>query len=237
MLSGILGAQPFARFSDNLLTLDNAIVKRVIQLKNIDNGLLSKSYSLNSGGEEFLSSGSEDFYFEVDGKPLSGLNIWNLISVNTVDGESLGNGAIVVLEHPSLNIKISITYLLYPELPIIRKKIAFLNTGKHDIKLEALDIERLRFKHSGTGTHCWIMHDYARQKALSQFIGNWYDPVVVVHEVNRNRGIVLGNEAPGVMKRTTAFLKPELLTTGLTFPDQNFGFRKWLKPDKQWERV
>ena len=84
MLSGILGAQPFARFSDNLLTLDNGIVKRVIQLNNIDNGLLSKSYSLNSGGEEFLSSGSEDFYFEADGNSLSGLNKWNLVSVNTV---------------------------------------------------------------------------------------------------------------------------------------------------------
>jgi alpha-galactosidase len=234
-ISATLGAQSFSSFTNNVLTLDNGVVKRVVQLNDNDNGIVSRNYSLQNGGGDFLSPNSEDFYFEADGIPLTGLDKWNLVSVNQVEGEYLGNGAIVVLEHSSLDIKISITYMLYPELPVIRKKIAFLNTGDHDIKLEALDVERLKFKYSGTGTNCWIMHDYARQKALSQFVGNWYDPVVVVHEVRHSRGIVLGNEAPGVMKRTTAFLKPEMVTAGLTYPDQNFGFRKWLRPDKSWE--
>ena len=47
--------------------------------------------------------------------------------------------------------------------------------------------------------------------------------------------MVLGNEAPGVMKRTAVFMKPHQLTTGLTHADQNFGFREWLKPEEPWE--
>jgi alpha-galactosidase len=231
----ILGAQTFASHSGNLLTLNNGVVKRVIQLESQQHGICLKSYSLNKSKDEFLTSGSEDFYFEADGKPVTGLDDWKLISVEIIDGENKGNGATVILEHPTLNIRISVTYLLYPELPVIRKKISFMNTGKQEIKIEALDVESLSFEDSGTGTECWVMHDYARQKSLGQFIGNWYDPVVVVHEIRLRRGIVLGNEAPGVMKRTAVFQKPDQLTVGLTHPDQNFGFRKWLKPGESWE--
>jgi alpha-galactosidase len=234
-ISGIITAQPYAIRSGNFLTLDNGIVKRVLQLGAEKHGLLSNSYSLNKSNDEFLDSGSGDFYFEADGNPVTGLDNWKTVSVEMINGENKGNGALIVLEHPSINLRISITYLLYPELPIIRKKISFLNTGKKEIKLEALDIESLLFADSGTGTESWVMHDYARQKSLGQFIGDWYDPVVVVHEISHHRGFVLGNEAPGVMKRTAAFQKPDQLTIGLTHPDQNFGFRKWLKPGEPWE--
>ena len=233
--AGIIRAQQFASLSENVLTLDNGIVKRVIQLNKEDHGLLSESYSLKGSNDEFLSPGSEDFYFEADDNPVSGSDNWRTLSVEMIMGENNGNGALVILEHPSLNIKIGITYILYPELPIIRKKMYFLNTGKQDIKLEAIDIESLRFADSGTGTECWVMHNYARQKSLGQFIGDWYDPVVVVHEIRLHRGLVLGNEAPGVMKRTSVFQKPDQLAVGLTHPDQNFGFRKWLKPGEPWE--
>ncbi len=235
MLPGITAAQPFASLNEKTLTLDNGFVKRVIQLDNDGIGIVNKSYVLPSSLEDFLSEGSEDFYFEADGKPLTGLDKWNLVSVDMIKDEDKGSGARIILEHPSINLKISITYLLYPELPIIRKKISFLNTGRQNIKLESLDIESIHFGNTDVGTGCWVMNDYARQKSLGQFIGNWYDPVVVVHEVDHHRGIVLGNEAPGVMKRTGVFLKKDQLTAGLTHADQNFGFREWLKPGEPWE--
>ena len=48
----------------------------------------------------FLSAGSEDFYFEADGKPVTGLDNWKLVTVKIIDGENKGSGAMVVLEHP-----------------------------------------------------------------------------------------------------------------------------------------
>ena len=235
MITGIANAQTYASLNGKTLTLDNGYVKRVIQLDNDGIGIVNKSYILPSSQEDFLSEVSEDFYFEADGKSYTGLDNWKLVSVDIIREENKGSGAKVTLEHPSVSIKISITYLLYPGLPVIRKKISFLNTGKQNIKLESIDIESIKFGYTNAGTECWVMNDYARQKSLGQFIGNAYDPVVVVHEVNRHRGMVLGNEAPGVMKRTAVFMKPHQLTTGLTHADQNFGFREWLKPDEPWE--
>jgi alpha-galactosidase len=230
-----LHAQQYATWDKQTLALDNGVIKRVINLNFENHGIVSNSMKLTNNNEEFLLKNSEEFYFEVHGKAITGFDKWNLVNIKNTEGENHGKGAVVILENPNAQLRISITYMMYPDLPVIRKKIAFNNTGKKEIKLEALDIEYLKFLASGTGTHCWVMNNYARQKSLGQFVGNWYDPVVVVHEIDRRRGIALGNEAPGMMKCTTAFLKPDLLTIGLTHPEQNFGFRKWIKPGELWE--
>jgi alpha-galactosidase len=235
VLTNLAAAQPFASRSGDMLTLDNGVVQRILQLGSEKHGIISKSYSLKGTKNEFLSVGSADFYFEADGKPFTGLNNWKVLNVKITEGENNGNGALVTLEQPESKLRISITYMLYPGLPLIRKKMSFLNTGNQEIKLEALDIEDLQFGNTAVGIECWVLHDYAREKSLGQYTGNCYDPVIVVHEVNNHRGVVLGNEAPGVMKRTTAFLKQNQITAGLTHPDQNFAFRKWLKPGEEWE--
>ena len=233
--SCVLSAQPFASYSGNTLILDNGVVKRIVQMDTEKSGIVSASYALKAGNNEFLYSGSEEFYFEVDGKPVNGIDKWILNTVKLIDSENKGSGAVVILDHPIMPIQLRITYLLYPDLPLIRKNIVVQNIGNHKIKIESLDVESLNFDKSGFGIDCWIMHDYARYKSLGQFIGNWYDPVVVVHEANESRGFVLGNESPGIMKRTTAFLKPTQLTVGLTHSDQNYAFRKWLAPGEHWE--
>lgn len=234
-ISLLLSAQPYAKWDNQSLYLDNAVVRRVIQIDPAVTGVFSKSLKLADDEQEFLTTDTEEFSFTLNGKPVSGADQWKLIGISDIVAENEGKGAVVTLESPENQIRISVTYLLYPKLPIIRKKISFINLSGKDLCLESVDIENLCFDQSGTGTESWVMHDYARQKSLGQYIGNWYDPVVIVHEVVLHRGIILGNEAPGVMKRTSAFLKPDQLTTGLTHADQNFGFRKWLKPSAAWE--
>jgi len=231
----IVVAQTFAKWDKQSLTLDNGVIRRVIQLGDYHKGIVSGSLKLAGDEQEFLMPDSEEFYFNLDGKAFTGLADWNVVSITNTNDENKGDGAVVILELPSLKLKIGVTYLLYPKLPIIRKKISFTNLGLSEYKLESLDIENLLFKDSGTGTSCWVLNDYARQKSLGSFVGNWYDPLVVVHDETRSLGFVLGNEAPGVMKRTTAFLKPNKLTIGLTHSDQSFGFRKWIKPGETWE--
>ena len=46
---------------------------------------------------------------------------------------------------------------------------------------------------------------------------------------------MIGNEAPGVLKRTSVCLDGRSLTAGLTHADQNYAFRKWLKSGETWE--
>ncbi len=110
-----------------------------------------------------------------------------------IEGLHGGNGAKVILDRDDLGLRVRITYLLYPGLPLVRKQLDFTNTGIHTRKLESLDTELLTFDRSMT--YSWVMNDFARQKSLGQFEGNWYDPVVVVHQFDAARGIILGNEA------------------------------------------
>ena len=105
-----------------MLTLDNGVVRRIIQVGADNHGIISKSYSLRKPDDEFLSTGSADFYFEADGKPLTGLDNWKPVNVKIIDGENNGNGAMVDLENPNSGLRISITYMLYPELPVIQEE-------------------------------------------------------------------------------------------------------------------
>ncbi len=81
----------------------------------------------------------------------------------------------------------------------------------------------------------WVYHNYARMKHLGTYIGNWDDPVVVIHNTTLHSGLALGNEAPGVLKRTAFHTTDRNADIGLTHPGQDFPFRKWLKPGEIWE--
>ena len=123
--------------------------------------------------------------------------------------------------------------MLYPKLPILRKWIKITNTGTTELKLESLNIEDLNTKL--VNTHTVVYHNYARMKHLGRFIGDWDDPVVVVHQIRERRGMALGNEAIGVLKRTAYHTRNNNIEIGLTKPGQNFPFRKWIKPNNSWQ--
>lgn len=48
-------------------------------------------------------------------------------------------------------------------------------------------------------------------------------------------GIVIGNEASGVMKRTSVFWEAPEICSGLTHKNAPFPFRKWIKPQESFE--
>ncbi|WP_298367351.1 glycoside hydrolase family 36 protein [uncultured Lutibacter sp.] len=237
-------AQVKISFKNNVLLLENSVFQRKINLDS--NGKLTTiSYKLLKDNEEFIQnnknfnkkdsdkftvSTSDEFSFLLNDKKHTGLSGWDYNSHKYIK-----DGIKLFLKSKTSNFNIAITYLVYPNLPMVRKKIEIFNTYNKELKIESLDVERLKIAGGGVGTASWIMNDYGRQKHLGQFIGNCYDPVVVVHNHKERKGIFLGNEAPGVMKRTSVFLQQSLLTVGLTHIEQNFGFRKWIKPNTSWE--
>ncbi|MFD2255244.1 glycoside hydrolase family 36 protein [Luteolibacter algae] len=228
-LIGLAYSEVTIIYKDNVLSLQNDVIQRQISL-NKDGSLTTNSFRLLGKDREFVSK-SDEFSFLLNDMPITGMSGWEYVSHQPVkDGIQLN---LKSKNNPGL--EIGITYLIYEESPIIRKKIEFFNRGNSELKIESLDIERLKFIGGGVGTDCWVMNDYARQKHLGQFIGEWHDPVMVVHHHTSRRGIFVGNEAPGVMKRTSAFQQPSLITSGLTHIDQTFGFRQWIKPDENWE--
>ena len=225
--------QKVVKWENDSLILDNDVIRRTIVFS--ENSMSTTSLALE-GNPGFIRSGANEFYFELDGQGVTGAGPWKLISKDEVVDDFKGQGVAVTLrgiENELKNIEITITYMLYPDLPVIRKKITFRNRGEGDIKIEALDVEHFGF--SWSDTHAWILTNYARQKQLGPYVGNWNDPAVIVHDISGRKGIVLGNEAPGVTKRTSAYVDGRSATIGLTHPEQDYAFRKWLAPGEEWK--
>ncbi len=77
--------------SDNLTVLNNGAIKRVISGYQDNKGITTSSMTLIGSEKEFLDTGSEEFYFEIDGIPITGQNNWDIISTRDVEDSLLDN--------------------------------------------------------------------------------------------------------------------------------------------------
>lgn len=196
-----------------------------------------KQMDIDGNGEYWIWKGPnpEEFSFMLDDKKVNGKTGWELMVATPVN-EGSGEGFLVELQGTqeiNKDIQLQITYLNYPDLPVIRKKIVLINKGQNEIKLDNIDIECLSM--SWGNTHNVVYQNYGRFKHLGPYISDWDDPAVIVHDRSMNRGMVLGNEAPGVTKRTTSCLDGRNLTIGLTHLNQDYPVRVWLSPKESWE--
>ncbi len=226
-------SQTAFKFSDDRLILDNGLIKRTIRFSN--DSVISADLYLSGFDRNYLQRSSSEFQFMMNGVKVNGYSGWKLASCNPLSDGSGGKGAVLILngKGPAVGVEIELSYLSYSGLPLIRKKIAFTNKTLSDLKLEAVDVENLSLDLDYVST--WVYHNYARMKHLGTYIGNWDDPVVVIHNTTLHAGLALGNEAPGVLKRTAFNTTDRNIEVGLTHPGQDFPFRKWLKPGERWE--
>jgi alpha-galactosidase len=221
------------KFTGKDLIIDNGSVKRIVHCEN--DSVASEGIFLAGNQINYLRRNSPDFQFLLNDRNVNGLTGWQLQSCDPLSDERGGNGAVLKLtgKGPAEGLEIELAYITYPGLPLIRKWITFRNTSSEDMKLEAVDVESLFLDIDYVST--WVYHNYARMKHLGPFVGNWYDPVVVIHNTTTRSGLALGNEAPGVLKRTAFHTNDRNADIGLTHPGQDFPFRKWLKPGERWD--
>jgi alpha-galactosidase len=225
-------ANSYATIKDNLLILENGLIEREVVVE--EGKIYTKSLKLKGNNLNFNSERSTEFSLYIDGKYCDGKSGWDLISFTNANDNRQGNGATVKLRGTDnfSSIEVHITYLLYPDLPVIRKKIGILNNSGKEIMIESFDVEKLilGFNFIEAVTYA----NYGRQKHLGTYIGNWDDPVVAVHSYSHNAGILLGNESPGVLKRTAYNTEYNNVEIGLTHKDENYPFRKYIKNAEQW---
>lgn len=236
LISGLISgsvAQDIFRMKGGDLVLDNGYIKRIIRCSG--DSIVSNGLYLAGSDKNYIRKESPEFRFLINDRELSGHSGWTMISCKQLKDSFEGTGFELNLKGSGIasGIELKLTYLCYPGLPVIRKRIIFRNTSTDDIKLEAVDVESLNLEIDYVSA--WVYHNYARMKHLGTYVGNWDDPVVVIHNTTSRSGMALGNEAPGVLKRTAFHTADRNAEIGLTHPGQDFPFRKWLKPGEQWE--
>ncbi len=225
-------AQNYVIQEDNRIVLDNGCLAREILVS--DGSFHSTSLTLAGSDRNYIHE-SREFAFMLNGRAADGLSGWEMLRAEeTADGRS-GSGVRVVLagRDELAGLQLEVNYMLYPELPLVRKWIRFTNTGAEEFMIESLNVEDLATDLSHVQTV--VLHNYARMKHLGRFVGDWDDPVVVLHQQSDRLGMAVGNEAPGILKRTAYHTTENNVEVGLTHPEQDFPFRKWLKPDESWE--
>jgi alpha-galactosidase len=227
--------QPFAKWTKTELILSNGIVQRTIKLPVAEGNLLTTSYKPVTGDFKYFLENSTDFQFEVNDMVYSGKSNWTLVDVKTITDAKQGNGAGVKLVSHDKNVELTLKYLMYPNSPAVRKSLVVKNLTDDDLKLESVDVEKFEVPAYNPVTFSWIYHDYGRRRYIGPYEGGKQDALIIVHDMNLEQGIVIGNEASGVMKHTSVFWEAQDICTGLTHKNALFPFRKWIKKGESFE--
>ncbi len=215
------------------LRLENGVIERVLALGP---AITTTSFRLLGDERDFVRRGSLEFAFTINGRRYDGASGWRVLEVTreeSDDGARVHRLRLAGDGKRTPRLEVELVYTLYPGLPAVRKWLSVKNIGKRRLRLEAVDVEDLSAAWSDV--HSWTFSDHARQRQLGPYVGDWHDPLLVLHDIGGRRGFFVGNEAPAVTKRSAAFLNGYRLTAGLTHPDQPYPFRAWLAPGERWQ--
>ena len=226
---------PFAQWTKNELTLNNGVVQRIIKLPNPQGDFLTTSYKPVAGDFQYFKPSNTDFQFEINNIVYSGKSDWSMVDVKSINDSRQGDGAAVTLLSGDKRIEVTLKYLLYPNLPVVRKSLIVKNLSSSEVPLESVDVEKFEVSRYSATTFSWIYSDYGRRKSIGPYEGNMQDALMIVHNMDWESGIVIGNEASGVMKRTSVFWQGQDICSGLTHKNNLFPFRKWIKPNESFE--
>ena len=224
-----LKAEPFAKWTKTELVLSNGLVQRTIKLPASVGNFITTSYKPVTGNFNYFIDNNTDFQFEVNDIIYSGKSNWTLVDIKTITDAKQGNGAGVKLVSQDKKVELTLKYLMYPNSPAVRKSLIVKNLTVEDVKLESVDVEKLEFMQYTPVTYSWIYHDYGRRRYIGPYNGGKQDALIIVHNMNLEEGIVVGNEASGVMKHTSVFWEANDICVGLTHKNSLIPFRKWIE--------
>ena len=211
------------------MEIGNSRVKRLVDCR--DGHVRSACYRLVNGFN-FVRAQSPEFSLCVNGKRYTGADTWKDVKWSTRAQAIGGEEATITCTEPNGTFSIQLTYTVYPDLPLVRKTLQVTNCGSADIKVEAVNVEDVELTFAGPIMQ--TMRQYGRYRVHGTYIGDWNDPLVVLHEVSRFRGLAVGNETVSVIKRTAVHEDGKSLRVGVTTPNQPYPFRRWLKSGQQW---
>ena len=227
--------QEFAKWDDKKIELNNGIVYRMIKLPDHMGKYFTSVYKPVKGVFEYFQDENPDFQFEIGNKMYSGFSDWLVDGLQKITDTKEGNGVSVKLLSRDSLVEVTVNYLLYPDLPVIRKNLVVKNLSKKTAILESVDVEKFNVADYEPTTYSWICHDYGRRRSIGPYDGNMQDALVIVHNSGKLQGIVIGNEAAGVVKHTAVFWQERSIISGLTHKDAMYPFRKYLVPNESFE--
>ena len=228
LMTGVASSAPVV---GNSVEVASGLIARRLDVRG--GRVLGESYR-GPDGADFMHKGSPEFAFKVDGRMYSDATVWKELSVSrdsAADGSSTTHIGGV---SPDGRFSFELAYTTYPGLALVRKTLSVENKGEKEFFISDVDVETFRIGNALDCTDSRTLRRFARCRAEGPYIGDWNDPLIVVHDYARRRGMAIGNEAVSVLKRTTVFQHGEWIVSGMTHSDEKFPFKRRLKPGEKW---
>ncbi|MBA4168159.1 MAG: alpha-galactosidase, partial [Chitinophagaceae bacterium] len=207
------------------VTLKNDLVSRTFCFNKKLPGFYTAGYKNLVTKAEYSKPGTEEFAITVNGTPLTGRNCtYNSHSFIRSGDESM---LTVICSTPVTGIRIVLRYILYDGIPLIRKRLQVVNDGSSDATLFNLDVERLQFNVVDTYMN-EVYANYGTHLTRVPYRGDYNDAAVLLFNLNAKQGVILGNEAPSILKRTEIYSRPNQVNIGMGMIDEPFPFKKLL---------
>ena len=180
-----------------LLYLGNRLIERRFRLDGDGNAPQTSRYIHKPSEQDYVTAPCDEFKFRVGGIAFTAsTDALKYKSYKIRQGVSERKHLTVELEYSKASgepiCSVKLHYEVYPNLPIIRKWITFENLTDSAFFVEDIIIESLSLP--------------VDSKAQLRAIGNRSEltvdsqPFIVVHDAEDDGGIILGNEAPGILK-------------------------------------
>lgn len=226
----------------DVLTLSNGLIRRVLRLPTkaqprlttIDYRSEQQRSRFFTGAEKPITLEADEFGFRLGGVDYGARTEWSLVHVVPARDEARGEGATVLLRSRDGRAEVEVRYLLYPGSPFVRKRLTVRNLGTQSAALEDVDVESFALEPYHAMTYGWVYSDYGRRKSLAPFEGGRQDSLVALHNPDWGEGIVLGNEAPGVMKYIGVGDGSLSVRAGLARSNSELPFRRWIAPKQSY---
>lgn len=211
---------------DGLIFMHNNHIERAMVTND---GFYTRSFVSKAAGKEYSSAESQEFSIDIDGKTLCGRSFD--YKTASVEPFAEGQKLTVKLQGRDAYQKIGVTlfYWIYDSSATVRKQLLITNKSDKEVVLSNLDVESLRLVPADIYMTN-VYANYGTNITRTPYIGDYYDPAILLYNEIHREGILLGNEAPGILKRTDCYSKDMHIGIGMKRLTEDYPFKKYLHP-------
>ncbi len=224
----------------NEIVLANELFTRTLKIDRKNHAFYTTSFINLRTGKEYSTDrdspdkNREEFSFKINGISVNGgvdPGIFNYNGSEVIEGTNGSKRLRVALNglknSPAQDLDISLFYEIYPDVPVVRKWMDITNKGSESAEITDLSWENI-FLVPDNMYMVEIYADYGRNVKRNPFIGGVEDPAVLVYNPKLKEGFIVGNEAPGLMKRTEIFKYASKISVTMNESESEFPFKRVL---------
>jgi alpha-galactosidase len=185
-------------------------------------------------GTSFQAKGAfSEFAFRIDGAPVGTTSFLYRSSAISHPGDKVQLLTVMLdgMEAtPAAGLSVVLKYWLYDTLPVVRKQVVITSHLSGTVDITDLDMENIALNVSWVSAS-EIYSNFGTSLVRMPYKGDYNDAALLIWNAGTKEGVITGNEAISVMKRTEVYTHGyPTLQIGLAASGDTYPFSKSLNP-------